>query len=411
MIKAKVIASYNKSKLKGNNRLKTLTELSHDRHEKMFGEQTRLSLIQELIPLGLLYVEEALQEEVTKLAGQRYVRSNESLSRWGANPGSVYVGDNKLAVRVPRVRNTITGEEKRLSCYERLQTPTKINESAFLNVINGISTRKYKDISCQIPEVFGNSKSTISKRFIEESEKYLKHIMERDLSCYDIVAVLIDGKFFSKNEMIIAMGITISGEKIILGMIEGASESEYVCKDFIKNLLERGLNIDQEILFIIDGSKGLRKAINTTIKEKALIQRCQFHKRENVLSYLSKEHQELYKMKLDIAYSKETEAESRKELNKILDELRQINISAHNSLLEGLEETLTVQKLGVPAILRKSLKTTNCIESLNARLGQYTDKVDYWKNSSQRQRWVASALLEAEPTLRKLRGIRDFQQK
>jgi transposase-like protein len=174
--------------------------------------------------------------------------------------------------------------------------------------------------------------------------------------------------------------------------------------------VSRGLQIDKEILFIIDGAKGLRKGIKEALGEKAHIQRCQWHKRENILSYLPESEKSKFRQKLTNAYKMATEEQALKELTKIGAELRLINESAYTSLQEGLEETLTVHKLKVTPLLRKSLATTNPIENLNSLVGQYTDRVDNWKNSSQRQRWVASALNEIEPELRRLRGYKDMEK-
>ena len=373
--------------------------------EGEYDVNSRLLLIQQLIPIGLLAVEEALQSEVTELAGQRYSREC-SLKRWGSNPGSVFLGNQKLSIRVPRLRDTEENEEVGLQAYRQLQSPQIVDERVFAQVPNGISTRKYEKAVEKIPETFGISKSSISQKFIKASAQKLKELNERNLNDQDIIAIFMDGKSFAQNEMIIALGVTLQGEKVILGMIESHTENHRVCREFLQNLKERGLRDENKLLFIIDGAKGLRKGIQKVFGRQALVQRCQWHKRENVIAYLPKSQQGIFRKKLQKAYQKKSYKQAKMALNSIRKELSLINQSAVNSLDEGFEETITLHRLRVFKQLGISLKTTNCIESLNSQLGQYTHRVSYWKNSNQRQRWVATALLEIEPSLRKIKGYK-----
>ena len=201
------------------------------------------------------------------------------------------------------------------------------------------------------------------------------------MDAYDFVALFLDGKTFAEDEMVIALGITLSGEKVILGFIQAGTENERVCSEFLQGLLGRGLRIDQGLLCIIDGAKGLHSAIQKVFGSQALIQRCQWHKRENVVSYLPKSQQAAWRRKLQGAYEKPTYAEAQVALQRIRQELRLLNASAVASLDEGMEETLTLHRLGVFPQLGLSLKTTNCLESLMSQVGQRTDKVDRWRNS------------------------------
>ena len=365
----------------------------------------RVNLIQSLIPLGLKAVEEELQQEVLSLAGGRYERGS-ALSRWGSNPGSVYLGDQKVRVTVPRVRNRFTQEEVRLESYQALQNPSTINDLALNRVLYGLSTRKYEKAALSVPETFGVSKSSVSRKFIEASAEQLKAFQERSLETHDIVAIFIDGKHFGNSELLIAMGVTLTGEKVILGFIESSTENHVVCREFLQGLQKRGLTKRHPLLFIIDGAKGLKKGIQEVFGHQAFIQRCQWHKRENVLSYLPRSQQELFRKKLQKAYQTPDYDEAKKQLLAIAKELQPVNLSAVTSLKEGMEETLTLQKLGLFSQLGTSLKTTNCIESINSSIQGYTQRIRYWKNSSQKQRWVAAALLEIEPKLRRVKGFR-----
>ena len=371
---------------------------------------TRIELIQMLIPVGLQAIEEELQLEVMRIAGARYTRTEPDLKRWGCNEGSVFLGDQKVAIAVPRVRDVSQGKEVPLSSYRDFQNPRGIDEVVFKRLINGISTRKYEKAALEVPATFGIKKSSVSRKFIRASARKLKECLERDLSGYDIVSIFIDGKGFAENEIIIALGITLEGEKVILGFIESSTENSRVCRDFMNELIHRGLNTDNEILFVIDGAKGIYKGIRSALSEKAVIQRCQWHKRENILKYLDKSHQSNFRRKLQSAYEQPTYEAAKKKLNLIKRELAILNQSAVRSLEEGMEETLTLHRLGMFPKLGISLKTTNCIENIMRQVGIYTDRVSYWKNSDQRQRWVGTALQEIEPKLRIVRGYRHLKE-
>jgi putative transposase len=370
-----------------------------------WGTESRLSMIQMLIPLGLQAVEQELQAEVRALAGgEKYGRSRTGIKRWGSNPGSVFVGDQKLKINVPRVRDVEEGREVQLRSYERLQNPAHLDEIALSRVINGISQGKYERAAEHVPETFGIKKTSITRKFIRASGKQLESFLKRDIYRHHNVAIFIDGKFFADNEMVIALGVTISGEKVILGFIETSTENHTICRDFLNGLRSRGLNLDQEILFIIDGGKGIYKGIREVMGDNALIARCQWHKRENILDYLPKEKRDIYRKKLQGAYEQTSYELAKKELGSIRRELQSLNQSAANSLDEGMEETLLLQRLGMFEKIGVSFKTTNCIENVNKSLELYTGRVSRWQNSDQRRRWVATALLEIEPRLRSVKG-------
>lgn len=388
------------------NRLKELQELSE---EQMHFEE-EMAMIQGLIGLGMKAATEKIQKNFTALVGKAHQRGKPA-GPWGSNPGSIYLGDQKVAIEVPRARNRRTGKEIKLASYERLQSPRVIEDMALRRVINGISMSKYEEAALSIPETFGIKRDSVSRRWINASAKKLAQLNDRDLSKFDIVAMFLDGKHFSTDhEIVVALGVTITGEKVILGIIETSTENYVVCRDFVRKLLERGLRVEDPILCIIDGGKGLHKGLQEVLDDRAVIQRCQWHKRENVLNYLPESRKGEYRRKLQSAYEQPTYDEAKKQLNKIKLELRGLNLSAVNSLEEGFEETLTLHRLGLFEQLGRSFKTTNPIENVNSLLGIYTDRVDYWKNSEQRQRWVATALLETEPKLRKVAGYQHLRQ-
>jgi putative transposase len=371
----------------------------------------KVELIQALIPIGLWHVKEVLEEEVRSLAGERYKRQGiAGYDRWGSQWGSVYLSDQKLPIWVPRVRDRREEREVRLKSYERLQEPRGADEGVLRRILHGLSCRRYEECAEAMPEAFGLSGSTISRRYIRASAKALKELCERRLEGYNFVALILDGKVFGTDEMIVALGMTVKGEKILLGFIQTGTENERVGREMLQGLLERGLKMEEGLLCVIDGSKGLRKAVYEVFGNKALAQRCQWHKRENVVSYLPKAMQASMRRKLQEAYEEPTYERAKEKLLKIRKELQLINRSAVNSLDEGFEETLTLHRLGLFRELGISFKTTNCIESLMALVGQKTDKVDYWKNSDQKHRWLAAALSDIEPRLRKVKGYRYLPQ-
>lgn len=234
------------------------------------------------------------------------------------------------------------------------------------------------------------SASNMSQRFKKATIAKLRHLQIRSLRGYDFTAIFIDGKRFAEDGIVIAVGITIKGEKVILGIEQMATENHRAVIQFFDKLITRGLHFEQGLLFIVDGSKGIIKAVNQRFKGYALIQRCQWHKRENVVSYLSKPQQVIWRRKLQAAYTKTTYMEVKSDLTKLSNELEEINSSAAASLGEGLEETLTINKLKLTTELRKSFSSTNCIESVMAQIEQYTQRVDRWRNGAHIQRWVAS---------------------
>jgi transposase-like protein len=366
---------------------------------------SRAIIIQALLPLGLEYAKNWLDEEVAELTGAKYVRdSNNDSRRWGCQPGSICLGDSKVKMMVPRVRNITANAEIPLRRYQALQNRQTVDEMALNKVLAGISCRDYKKTVAAVPETFGMSGSAVSRRYIRTSQQKLRALLERRLEVYDIVSVFIDGKRFGDDGIVVALGVTITGTKIMLGIVQTASENHTVCVDFLKDLIRRGLSPDKERLFVIDGSKGFAKAIKLVFGNRAFIQRCQWHKRENVVKYLPEKQRPHYRRKLQQAYSCTEYQGARAALLAIYRELNTINLSAAKSLAEGLDETLTLHRLGLFAKLSTSLKTTNCIESVLSQAGRITRRVSRWRNSSQKQRWVATALLEIEPKLRKIKG-------
>jgi transposase-like protein len=392
-----------KSKIKISDKREAVMNKIVDSYSEEF--DVKMAVIQELIPLGLKAVTEELQAEVTRLAGERHERGGDN-ARWGKQNGSVYLRDQKLPIKVPRVRNTATNQEVQLESYQHFQQPFAGDEQTILKLLHGLSTHKYARSASLAGEVFGVSPSNLSKRFKQQTTKTLKQFYNRSLTAYDIACIFIDGKRYADDGLMVALGITIDGQKVFLGIEQSHTENAKAIEQWLDRLVERGLRFEQGILFIIDGSKGIKKAIQRRFGHYAFIQRCQWHKRENVTSYLDDAQKALCQRRMQEAYAKTTYKEAENELKIIYQELLRVNESAANSLAEGLDETLTLHQLGLSPELSKSLNTTNCIESVMSQLGQYTDKVDRWQNAWQVLRWTAAGLMDIEPRLNKIQGAR-----
>ncbi len=371
------------------------------------GLDTRVELIQELIPLGLMHVQETLAAEVEALAGVRHARKSDTEAgvRYGTNPGSVRLGGQRLGIRVPRVRGD--EGEIRLRSYQQLHTGGgAVDDGLLRRVLYGISCGNYERAAAVVPGAIGLSGSSVSRAFVQASAAQLRAFQERELSDEDYVALFLDGKTFAEATMVIALGITITGKKHLLGFIETDTENATVLSVFLRSLLDRGLDISRGLLVILDGGKGLRKAVRKVFASRALVQRCLWHKRENVVSHLPQRDQAAWRRRLQRAMDRPTYDEAKAALEHLVADLDGLNQSAAASLREGFEEILTLHRLGVYAKLGRSFKTTNCLENVNGLIEERCAKVDCWKNSNQRHRWLAAALLEIEPRLRTVVGFR-----
>ena len=406
MLKFNVTKRRGKAKIKIEDKRKAVMDKIADSYSEEFDIQ--MAVIQELIPLGLSEVSKKLQAEVIRLAGKKHERGGNN-ARWGGQNGSVYLQDQKFPVRVPRVRDTVANKEVPLQTYQRLQKPFADDGNTVLKLLHGLSTHKYQESSSLAAEAMGISASNLSKRFKQNTARILSQFQNRSLSGYDIVCAFVDAKRYADDGLMVAMGVTIEGKKIFLGVEHIHGENAKAIGQWFDNLIVRGLRFEEGVLFIVDGSKGIKKAVERCLGEYAFIQRCHWHKRENVASYLDEAGQTLCRRRLQEAYAKTTYKEAKAELEKIHAELLNVNESAANSLAEGLEETLTLHRLGLAPELAKSLSTTNCLESVMSQLGQYTDKVDRWHNSHQILRWAAASLVDIEPRLNRIRGAQHLK--
>jgi putative transposase len=368
--------------------------------------EKQYQLFQSFVDVAKLHYNQLMEEELRLKTGEKYERGRR-YHRWGKNPGSIRIGEEKVPVEVPRFYDKEESRTEESDYYRKLHEIPMPSEEVLKKVIKGLSQHDYEEVTKSILESFGLSQSTVSRTFIEESGKRLEEFEKRDLGLYDFVALIIDGKYLSRDNIVIALGVTITGIKVPLGFIQTTTENSEAVKGLLKNLIERNFHFEEGLLTIIDGSKGLRKAVGETFGNLSLIQRCQWHKRENVVSYLPEEKKDIYRGKLQRAYDEPDYETSKRRLLEVRDELSKINRTAANSVEEGLEETLTIHQLGLVEILGRGFTTTNLIENLNSQLAKYIRKVKRWINSDMRARWVAVALIEIE---KKMRRVNRFEK-
>jgi putative transposase len=351
-----------------------------------------------------------LQTAVKERCGERYKHDGNNYTRWGYNPGSISIGAQKIPIDVPRVFNTDTGQGEPLKIYEQLRELPEQNEELLKTILHGISMRDYEGVCTHLLNSFGMSAANISRQFVEASREAVEKFCQRSFNDQTFVALFIDGKYLAGQQMIIALGITNKGEKVFLSVIQSTTENSTAIRQMLSDLIHRGFKFKKGLFCVIDGSKGIYKALKEVWAENAVVQRCQWHKRENIVSYLNESLQVEYRKMLQDAYHISDYKEAKARLMEIASKLKSINLNSYNSLMEGLEETLTLHQLGLHQALGKSFTTTNCIESVNSHLVKYVHKVKHWMDSEQRHRWVVSGLMEIEGKLTKVKGYRQLNR-
>jgi putative transposase len=353
---------------------------------------------------GLRVMELLMEEEVRERVGERsQQQTDRTANRWGKERGFCVVMGQKVPIDRPRVRTT-DDREVRLGSYEMFHRGEPLTETVWEKLMLGLSTRKYGQAVREFAEAYGLEKSAISEHFIEASREKLKKMMERRLEKVRLCALLIDATPFAGQQMVAALGISQDGRKTILGLRQGATENATVVGELLGDLMNRGLDLTEPRLYVLDGGKALHAAVRKYAGESAPIQRCQVHKRRNVLDHLTDEQKPLVAKKLNAAYALEDYAAAKQALNTLHRELMDLNPSAARSLGEGLEETLTVHRLHVPPQLRKTLASTNVIESAFSIVERVCANVKRWHAGDQRERWVGSGLLVAEKQFRRVQG-------
>jgi putative transposase len=357
---------------------------------------------------GLALMSLVMEEEVRHLAGERHQQhEGRRAHRWGQEDGYCVIDGQKVPIQRTRLR-TKENREQRLGSYELFQRNGPLQQGVWDKMMRGLSTRNYGAVVKQFSTAYGIEKSAVSENFIEASREKVKQLMERPLGELRLCAVLIDGTPFKDRQMVVALGIGCDGRKTVLGLREGATENAAVVTALLSDLVERGLDFSTPRLYVLDGGKALHTAVRRHAGEAAFIQRCQVHKKRNVIDHLPDEHKADVRRKLQNAYAMVDYADAKRALERLHHELMHLNPSAARSLEEGLEETLTVHKLQVPDQLRRTLSCTNVIESAFSIVETVCRNVKRWREGDQIERWVGSGLLVAEQQFRKVIGYRQI---
>lgn len=355
-----------------------------------------------------------LEQDREALCGPRHEQSEgRENHRYGYDTGPLVLGGRKVAVRKPRVRSISGDEEIELPTWRQFSGEDPLTERAMEQMLVGVTTRKYERSLEPLPEGLesqGTSRSSVSRRFVARTSARVDAFLSRPLKEVDHPVVMIDGTGFGDHLMLVAMGIDEKGEKHVLGVREGTTESEGVCRSLLQELIERGLEVERARLFVIDGGKGIRKAIREVFGSWALVQRCQEHKRRNVLDHLPKGKRGRVSKALRDAWKSESEPTARRLLRQLAKELEPAHPGAAASLREGLDETLTVLTLGVKGSLARTLVTTNPIENLQGLMKQVVRNVKRWRGGSMALRWAVTGLMEAEKRFRRVKGHREMPQ-
>jgi putative transposase len=366
--------------------------------------------IDELIDIvGKAAIESVLFLSAQQIAGPKQPgRITGDIGWHGRQAGVVSLSERKLRIEKPRLRKKGkgAGKEVAIPAYDAMAMNSRLGSRILEILMKGVSTRKYQQILPKMADTVGVSKSQISREFMSTSEKQLKQLCERRFDDKDILVIYIDGIQFGDCHVIVALGVDCGGCKHVLGLREGSSENSRVATDLLNDIVERGVKPDCLRLFVIDGSKALRCAIDAVYGPKNPVQRCRNHKIRNVLGYLPDEQKEQAKCAMKAAFLMEAD-KGKKKLNQLAKWLRQEYPSASSSLLEGIDEMFTINKLGLPKELRRCLGSTNVIESPNSGIRSRTRRVKNWQDHKMVVRWVAASLLDME---KRFKCIMGYQQ-
>jgi putative transposase len=352
------------------------------------------------------FVEQLLVMSAQSIAGEKHPGRSTGPIRWhGQQSGSVHIGNGKLKVTRPRLRNN--EGEIALPGYAALSKDSALSQRIADILLCGISTRKYSRAIYQSADAMGVSKSAVSRHFVKDSAHALSKLMSRDLGQSDWVAIYVDGLIIAKHHVLAAVGVDANGDKQVLGLASGSSENAKVVKDLLSSLEDRGVDLNQPRLWIIDGSKALRAAIDQKCGEAAHVQRCRLHKLRNVVERLPKAKAETTRWVMMQAMK----GDAAKGIAKLKDHARHLKAAypdAAASLLEGLDELFTINRLGVGPELARCLATTNIIESPNSTVRRVGKQVTRYRDAAMTLRWAAAGFLEAEKSFRKIHGYKQL---
>lgn len=374
---------------------------------------TRACLREVALSSGLQVLASMLEEDRERLCGPRSQPSEQRRAyRHGHDEAPVVLGGRKVRVTKPRARS-VEGQEMELPTWRQMSEEDPLDERVVEQMLVGVSTRGYArslEPTTEKLESVGVSRSSVSRRFVARTAREVEAFLGRDLSGLDLPVVMVDGTVLGEQVLVTALGIDTTGKKQVLGVREGSTESEEVCAELLRGLIERGLKVERARLFVIDGGKGIRKAVRAVFGAWALIQRCRIHKMRNVVEHLPENKRVWVRSQLRRAWASESASRAGRKLRSLAKQLEGSHPGAAASVREGLEETLTLLELGVGGRLCETLCSTNPIENLQGLLKKVARNVKRWRGGSMALRWGVTGLMEAEKRFRRVRGYREMPQ-
>lgn len=362
----------------------------------------------ELKRATLELVSELYLQEVEEICGKPFSRKGEDgFYRGGSDPSTVLVNGQRIVVKKPRVKSA--GREVELHTHRALREHDMLSERITNHMLKGVSSRNYDRLLEELEGGLGLKKSAVSKAFVKGSKQILDDINGRLLADHDWLALMIDGIEFSGRHVIVALGITTKGKKLILGLREGDTEDGEIVKDLLQNLIDRQFNREQAFLVVIDGSKALRKGVRRVFGDLCPVQRCVRHKERNALKYLPWRHHGEFRRKWKLIHGMANYIDAKREYDALIHWLSRINLEAQKSVEEAEEETLTVVKLGAPAKLRSTLLSTNPIESAFNGVRTATKRIKHWRRGNdQVARWAAATLADVAKRFKLIPGHKEI---
>ncbi|HSK92202.1 MAG TPA: IS256 family transposase [Euzebyales bacterium] len=389
-----------------------------DGHLATFAEHMREGLLAASTAVGLEVMAELMDAEVCELVGPKGRHDvDRTMNRHGTEPATVTLGGRRVPVRRPRVRAIADGDEPErevpLESYTMLAAADQLAEGIVARMLAGISTRRYpvalEPVGAAVEQTAAStSKSAVSRRFVAATAERLAELHARSLDDQRWLVVYLDGFSFGDHTLVGALGVTFDGTKVPLGVVEGSTENAAVCTRLVSDLAARGLDATRGILFVVDGGKAIAKAVNDVYGRLAVTQRCRLHKERNILDHLPEGERPLVRRKLRQAWAKPTVAEARADLEALARSLARKRPGAAASLREGLDDTLTVNRLGVTGTLLRTLASTNPVESMIEIIRDHAHRVKHWSSGDMALRWTAAGMVAAQAQFRRVKGYRQL---
>jgi putative transposase len=362
-----------------------------------------------MLEMGRMVAESVMLIEREELAGPDDHPTDPALHKWAHEASSIYLGDQKIPVMRPRLRHVAHGEIS-LQSYQRLKTPGLFSEEVLEKLLRGMSAQKYEATVLNAAQAFGVSPSAISQKMVTVTAQKLQAFQERPLGEFKPFAIFLDTIHRGGEAFLVALGVDVEGQKMALGFWQGSSENADIGQALLADLERRGLVLANRILFVTDGGSGLLKVLRDRFGKKLVHQRCAIHKSRNVQRHLAKRYRKEAHRRLTIALEQTRYADAKQMLRELERWLQTKNESAAASLREAFEELLTLHRLKVPALLRKTLMSTNPIESMFSLVRHSERNIKRTRGSAMLQRWLGTVLLYGEEQFRRVKGFADIAQ-